>query len=55
MTLPGWQHDSCSSAHVVIQSNPLLLNDELALKKTYGLEYLVTDPRSCFPSREVTR
>ena len=49
MTLPGWQHDSCSSAHVVIQSNPLLLNDELALKKTYGLEYLVTDPAVVFP------
>ena len=34
LTLPGWHHDSCSSAHVVIQSNPLLLNDELGLKKT---------------------
>ena len=49
LTLPGWQHDSCSSAHVVIQSNPLLLNDELDLKKTYGLEYLVTDPAVVFP------
>ncbi|HEY5266469.1 MAG TPA: NAD(P)/FAD-dependent oxidoreductase [Acidimicrobiales bacterium] len=49
LTLPGWQHDSCSSAHVVIQSNPLILNDELALKSTYGLEYLVTDPATVFP------
>jgi phytoene dehydrogenase-like protein len=49
LTLPGWHHDSCSSAHVVIQSNPLLLNDELGLKKTYGLEYLVTDPAVVFP------
>ena len=49
LTLPGWRHDSCSSAHVVIQSNPLLMNDELALKETYGLEYLVTDPAVVFP------
>ena len=49
LTLPGWQHDSCSSAHVVIQSNPLILNDELALKSNYGLEYLVTDPATVFP------
>ncbi|MHB8380333.1 MAG: phytoene desaturase family protein [Acidimicrobiales bacterium] len=49
LTLPGWQHDACSSAHVVIQSNPLLLNDELGLKETYGLEYLVTDPAVVFP------
>jgi phytoene dehydrogenase-like protein len=49
LTLPGWHHDSCSSAHVVIQSNPLLFNDELALKTTYGLKYLVTDPAVVFP------
>ncbi|HEV3186715.1 MAG TPA: NAD(P)/FAD-dependent oxidoreductase [Acidimicrobiales bacterium] len=49
LTLPGWHHDSCSSAHVVIQSNPLLLNDELGLKETYGLQYLVTDPAVVFP------
>jgi phytoene dehydrogenase-like protein len=49
LTLPGWHHDSCSSAHVVIQSNPLLLNDELGLKNTYGLQYLVTDPAVVFP------
>jgi phytoene dehydrogenase-like protein len=49
LTLPGWQHDSCSSAHVVIQSNPLILNDELSLKSTYGLRYVVTDPAAVFP------
>lgn len=49
LTLPGWQHDSCSSAHVVIQSNPLILNDELSLKGTYGLKYVVTDPAVVFP------
>lgn len=49
LTLTGWHHDSCSSAHVVIQSNPLMLNDELGLKETYGLQYLVTDPAVVFP------
>ena len=49
LTLPGWNHDSCSSAHVVIQSNPLILNDELGLIKKYGLRYLVTDPAVVIP------
>ena len=49
LTLPGWRHDSCSSAHVVIQSNPLVMNDELSLKSTYGLRYVVTDPAVVFP------
>jgi phytoene dehydrogenase-like protein len=49
LTLPGWQHDSCSSAHVVLQSNPLIRADELELLSTYGLEYLVTDPAVVLP------
>ncbi len=49
LTLPGWHHDSCSSAHVVIQSNPMIANDELGLKEKYGLRYLVTDPAVVFP------
>ncbi len=44
LTLPAWEHDSCSSAHVVIQSNPLLRRDELGLVLRYGLDYIVTDP-----------
>ena len=44
LTLPGWHHDSCSSAHVVLQSNPLIRADELGLLEHHGLEYLVTDP-----------
>jgi phytoene dehydrogenase-like protein len=43
LTLPGFKHDSCSSAHVLIQSNPLLRNDELSLGR-YGLHYVFTDP-----------
>ena len=49
LTLPGWQHDSCSSAHVVLQSNPLIRADELGLVSRYGLEYLVTDPAVVLP------
>jgi phytoene dehydrogenase-like protein len=44
LTLPGFAHDSCSSAHVLIQSNPLLADDELGLLTKWGLEYLHTDP-----------
>ena len=49
LTLPGFAHDSCSSAHVLIQSNPLIRDDELGLQSTYGLEYLLTDPAVVFP------
>lgn len=49
LTLPGWRHDSCSSAHVVIQSNPLLAVDELQLRSRYGLTYDVTDPAVVVP------
>ena len=49
LTLPGWRHDSCSSAHVVIQSNPLLSKDELGLKSHYGLQYIVSDPAVVIP------
>ncbi len=49
LTLPGWLHDTCSSAHVVLQSNPLIRADELGLIDRYGLEYLVTDPAVVLP------
>ncbi len=42
LTLPGFSHDSCASAHVVIQDSPTLRNDELELGK-YGLEYIFPD------------
>ena len=38
LTLPGWQHDSCSTAHVVLQSNPLIRDDELGLDRTLRAE-----------------
>jgi phytoene dehydrogenase-like protein len=41
---PGYQIDSCSTGHTLIQTNPLLLDDELGLLGDYGVEYLVPDP-----------
>ncbi|MGH3386417.1 MAG: phytoene desaturase family protein, partial [Nocardioidaceae bacterium] len=49
LTLPGFAHDSCASAHVLIQSNPLLKDDELGLLSTYGLQYVMADPAVVFP------
>ena len=49
LTLPGFLHDSCSSAHVLIQSNPVLRDDELGLLSTYGLSYVFTDPAVVLP------
>lgn len=43
LTLPGFWHDTCSTAHNIIQSNPMLRDDELGLRE-YGLEYLQPDP-----------
>jgi len=43
LTLRGFTHDVCSSAHNVIQDNPLLRDDELKLGN-YGLEYIFPDP-----------
>jgi len=43
LTLRGFQHDVCSSAHNVIQDNPMLRDDELKLGE-YGLEYIFPAP-----------
>jgi phytoene dehydrogenase-like protein len=43
LTLPGFLHDTCATAHNLLQSNPLLRDDELHLSE-YGLEYLHPDP-----------
>ena len=51
LTLPGFLHDSCSSAHVLIQSNPVIRDDELGLLATYGLSYVFTDPAVVLPLR----
>jgi phytoene dehydrogenase-like protein len=51
---PGYLIDSCSTGHTLIQTNPLLVQDELGLKERYGLEYLVPDPFAhvAFPDGE---
>ncbi len=43
LTLPGFLHDSCSTAHNLIQASPILRDDELDLAE-HGLEYLHPDP-----------
>jgi phytoene dehydrogenase-like protein len=43
LTLPGFAHDSCASAHVLLQTNPLIRDDELGLLAD-GLRYEYTDP-----------
>jgi len=43
LTLPGFQHDTCSTAHNLIQVSPTLRDNELHLDE-YGLEYIYPDP-----------
>jgi phytoene dehydrogenase-like protein len=43
LTLPGFRHDSCSTAHNLIQASPTLARRELPLEE-YGLEYLHPNP-----------
>ena len=43
MTLKGFLHDTCSSAHNGMQENPLIRDNELNLGD-YGLEYIFPDP-----------
>ena len=37
---PGFRHDWHSATHIIIQANPLLLQDELGLLAKYGLRYV---------------
>src|SRR5260370_4610194 len=43
LTLRGFVHDICSSAHNGIHGNPILRDDELKLGD-YGLEYIYPNP-----------
>jgi phytoene dehydrogenase-like protein len=40
LTEPGFLHDQHSMAHIFIQGNPLLRNDDLGLKSRFGLRYV---------------
>jgi phytoene dehydrogenase-like protein len=44
LLLPGFRLDSCSTGHTLIQTNPLLVNDELGLIAEHGLTYIAPDP-----------
>ena len=40
---PGYWHDLHSSVHIMIQGNPMLLQDELGLLGKFGLKYRYSD------------
>jgi phytoene dehydrogenase-like protein len=48
LTLPGFHHDSCSTAHTLIQANPLMQRNELHLTER-GLRYILPDPAFVVP------
>ena len=48
VTLPGYRHDLCASAHTIFQSSPIVRNDELELGR-HGLRYLFPDPVVVMP------
>jgi phytoene dehydrogenase-like protein len=43
LTLPGFLHDTCSTAHAIFMESPIWRNQELPLAE-YGLEYITSDP-----------
>src|ERR1700682_408645 len=45
LTLPGFQHDTCSTTHAIFMQSPIWINQELPLAE-YGLEYIKADPVS---------
>ncbi len=51
LTLPGFIHDPCATAHNLIQTNPLVRDNELQLDR-HGLRYLYPDPVFTMPFRD---
>lgn len=45
LTLPGFHHDTCATAHSLFMESPIWRNQELPLAE-YGLEYIPADPAS---------
>ncbi len=45
LTIPGFLHDTCSTAHAIFMQSPIWSNHELPLAE-YGLEYIHADPAS---------
>lgn len=54
LTAPGFSHDTCSTAHNLIQASPTIKNDELELFSEYGLEYIHPDPVVTIPFSDGT-
>src|SRR4051812_6495771 len=52
LTLPRFAHDSCSSAHVLIPTKPLIRDDQLGLGSEDGLRYLPPDPAVVLPQAD---
>ncbi|MGZ3663496.1 MAG: phytoene desaturase family protein [Ktedonobacterales bacterium] len=48
LTLPGFLHDTCSTAHAIFMESPIWRNQELPLAE-YGLEYIPTNPACHIP------
>jgi phytoene dehydrogenase-like protein len=48
MPLPGFWHDSCSTAHSLFHASPIYARDELRLGE-HGLEYIEPDPVAHVP------
>jgi phytoene dehydrogenase-like protein len=42
--LAGFHLDSCSTGHTLIQTNPVIVDDELGLIAEHGLAYIEPDP-----------
>ena len=40
---PGFKHDIHSTVHIMLQGNPMILDDELGLLSKFGLEYKYAD------------
>src|ERR1700689_3930426 len=54
LTQPRFHHDQHSMAHIFIQANPLIKNDELGLISKYGMKYTYPEMPtiSVFPDGE---
>jgi phytoene dehydrogenase-like protein len=44
LNTPGYWHDEHSSVHIMIQANPMILNDELGLMSKFGMKYRYGPP-----------
>jgi phytoene dehydrogenase-like protein len=44
LNTPGYWHDEHSSVHIMIQANPMILNDELGLMSKFGMKYRYSTP-----------